>query len=534
MKREFGIFIMEKENKNHTVDRYVEKIAACTQRFLSPKLIAIGLTACYLISLIPLLVLSWYNYPSADDYTNGASCYHVWNSGHSILGVLATAFGRTVEEWFTWRGCFTSSFLSSIPPNIYGEGWYKVTAWLVLGMLTVSLVVLLHMILARVLGADRWTSLSIIMLTLLISVQCTPGRVEVFYWYSGAINYTFMYGMSLLFYGSMIGLAIHRGKRKKISVVVSSILGFLVSGGNQMTMLNAAILLLVCILLITYHKKWAQYKVLAVPMSIFYIGFLLSVAAPGNYIRAEAANGMNPLKSVLISFYYCLDLVVNEWMTWPVIVALIAMIPLFLHVIRHTKFQFPYPLVVAVFGYCLVSAMITPPLFAVGNIEAGRLQGTIFLMFILVLVLCTGYVTGWAGKKYESIRDRSTVSDTEKDDRYGRDASLCLAGSLVFLMFGIILTLIPDPRYFTSVSATLDCVNGSARAYGEALRTRAELYRDNQGNQVVVESLPEHPELLFFSDITDYADDWTNRGVARFYDLESVVLETDNASPGDK
>lgn len=516
---------MVEENKNRSIDHNSEKAAKCMQRLFSPKAVAIGLTVCYCMSLIPLFVLSRFNYPSADDYTNGNEAYHAWNIGHSILSVLTTAVKRTVNEWFTWRGCFTSSFLSAIPPNIFGEGWYKVTAWLVLGMLTVSVICLFRMIFVSIFNADKWTSLSLAVLTLLISVQCVPGRVEVFYWYSGAINYTFMYGVSLLFYSSMIALALHKGKRKTVRIIVSSILGFLVSGANQMTMLNAAIILFIFILLITYQKKWSEYKPLGIPIGIFYVGFLLAVVSPGNFVRSESAVGMNPVKAILVSLFYCLDLVINEWMTWPVIVTVIAAVPLFWYVLGTTKFDFPYPAAVVLFGYCLVSAMITPPLFALGNIGAGRLQGTIFLMFILVLVLCVGYVTGWARKQYECRTSGSDKTGAKEENRYGVSACLCLIISLLFLIFGIMLTMIPNTRFFTSASAAIDCINGSARAYGEALKVRTVLYRENQGGQVIVEPLKERPELLFFSDITEDEEDWVNRGVARYYDLDTVVLK---------
>lgn len=515
---------MVRENNNQSPGGWFEKTGRRIQQAFSPKLIAITLTVCYLVSLIPLMILSWYNYPSADDYTNGSQCYHIWVSGYSILSVAATALQRTVEEWHGWRGCFTSSFLSAIPPNVFGEEWYKITTWLVLGVLTASMAYVSYIILVNIFGADIWSSLSITILTLFMSIQCVPGRVEIFYWYSGAINYTFMYGISLLFYGSMAALVVNKGMRKKINLVTASILGFLVSGANQMTMLNAAIVLFALILWITCRKKWPEYKVLGIPIGIFYVGFLLSVTAPGNFVRAEAAAGMNPFKAIILSFYYCFDLVIDKWTTWPVVVTAIVMVPIFWHIFRTTRFTFPYPLLAVFFGYCLVSAMITPPLYAVGNIEAGRLQGEIFLMFVLVIVLCVGYVTGWARKKYECMKNVCAISGKITDGRYGMESCLCLVGGLFFLMFGTLLTVIPNPRYFTTTAAVCDYMDGSARAYGEALRERAALYLNNQGERIGVEPLREQPELLFFSDITDDEEDWKNRGVARFYDLEAVAL----------
>ena len=165
------------------------------------------------------------------------------------------------------------------------------------------------------------------------------------------------------------------------------------------------------------------------------------------------------------------------------------------------------------FGYCLVSAMMTPSLFAVGNIGAARLQALTFTMFILVLTLCVGYVTGWVRKKVEK--------------RAGADFSLneiwCLLGCILFFGLAAVITIIPDPHYFVFSSALTDLSNGSAKAYGDALHERMEIYNSGEKN-ITVSPLPSQPKLLYFSDIKEDPEDWENRGVSRFYGLESVKV----------
>lgn len=496
------------------------------QRICTPKSLAIGLTAIYLMSLIPLLLLGHYDYPSADDYTNGAMCYQAWQSDHSVGGLLAAAFQRTVLEWNTWRGCFSSAFLSALSPQVFGARFYQITPWLMLVLLTVSVFSLFYMLLVRLLGADRWTCLSVSSLSLFLLVQCTPGGSELFYWYSGAVNYTFLFGVSLLFYCVMFSLLLPRKKGVAPRVILASFLGFVVSGANQMTALNAAIVVTALLCFLIFCKKWTNYKFVTIPAVFFYLGFALSVAAPGNFVRAELSQGMNPIRAILLSFYYCLHLVIDEWLTWPVILVLFLMIPLFWQIGGQTKFKFPCPFLVLLSGFCLVSAMMTPPLFAVGNVSSGRAQGTVFLMFIPVLTLCTGYLTGWIRKKQDAALSPDRETAKEDGRKYSPFTCFYLAGCLIFLAFGILLTLIPSPRYFTFGSAAADCLNGSGRAYAEAQRARAALYEANAGQWVEVAPLEQRPELLFNSDITENADDWTNRGVARFYGLEGVVIRT--------
>lgn len=503
------------------VKKWGEKWNQKIGKWINTKSLAVFLTICYVISLIPLFGIAKFNYPSADDYTNGSRCYHVWEASHSVFKVLGEALSRTMEEWLTWRGCFTSSFLSALPPNIWGERMYFLTTWVVLLMLTAAVLFFFYELFVKGFGADRYVSHSISMIALFVMIQCmgASGRAESFYWYSGAINYTFIHGMSLLFYGMLIATANAKGIKKGAILAIASVLGFLVAGGNQMTMLNGAIVLAVVTVFLTILKKWQEYKKLWIPILSFYIGFMISVIAPGNFIRASESLGMNPVKAIFVSFYYCLDLMVNQWTTWSVILLSVCMVPLFWHMAGSTKFKFPCPFLAVLFGYCLVSAMATPPLFIMGNIAAGRLQGLIFLMYVPVLTLCIGYVIGWIRRKWENGQNKR-----EKADVFGIHGCQLLVGCILFFMFGSLISVIPEPYYYTATSAISDIWDGSAAAYSEKLEERVKLYHNGKGADLAVEPLSKQPELLFFSDIEKNPEDWKNRGVCRYYGLGSVVV----------
>lgn len=496
-------------------------------KWVTPKLLAILLTIGNVISLIPLLQIARFNYPSADDYTNGSRCYHIWQSEHSFLKVLIEAFSRMTDEWLTWRGCFTSSFLSALPPNIWGEKMYFLTSYLVLGVLSVAVMFFFYELMVKGLGVDCYACHSISMITIFIMIQCMgiPGRAESFYWYSGAINYTFLFGLTLFFYGMLISIVVSGTKRKGIRLTLASVLGFLVAGGNQMTMLNVAVILVTVAVFVSVSKQWNKYRKLWIPMVSFGFGFLVGVAAPGNFVRASASSGMNPIKAICTSFYYCLDLMINQWTTWSVILLIICMVPIFWYMWENVKFEFPCPFLVVVFGYCLVSAMATPPLFILGNIEAGRIQGLMFLMYVLVLVLCVGYVTGWARCKWEDAQKKGKRVCEEKNRPWGIHGCQCILGCICFFLFGSLLFVIPEPHYYTVTSAMADMRDGAAAIYREELEERTQLYHDEKGKSLVVKPLSSQPRLLFFSDIDKDPEDWKNQGVCRYYGLNSVAVE---------
>lgn len=500
----------------------MKKIEEAIKKMGTPKMAAILLTVIYMGSLVPLLIIGGYNYPSADDYGIGSTCRQAWVDSHSLLQTIWQAVLMAWHDYFNWMGYFTSIFLMAVHPGVFGEQFYSLTTWIMVGMISFSTMYLLHAILVKGYRADKYVCHCVSMLMLFVSIQCMVGRVEAFYWYCGAVNYMFLHSMSLFFFGALISSVYDKGKKRVFDLIIASILGFFTGGGNQMTALNTAIVLAAAIGLITYRKQWKTKGAIMMPMGLFFFGFLLNIAAPGNWVRASGTTGMNPVKAVFVSFYYCLDYAIGEWTNWPVLVMAIALVPLFWYMAGNIKFEFPYPAAVVLFGFCLVSAMATPPLFALGNIEAGRLQALMYLMYILVLTLSIGYVTGWTRKRAEKREKASGC--VSSDNRFSPAAVWCLTSCFIFSIFASAITVIPEPHYFTFTSALTDLANGKAKAYGEALRERTELYNSDSQGILEVSPLPAQPELLYFDDITGDVNDWKNEGLARYYEIEGVIV----------
>ena len=80
---------------------------------------------------------------------------------------------------------------------------------------------------------------------------------------------------------------------------------------------------------LTHKKNWKRNRMVIFPMASFYLGFLLNIAAPGNWVRAEGASGMNPIKAVFISLLYGLEYCMSQWTDWTVIMMFLLLIPLF-------------------------------------------------------------------------------------------------------------------------------------------------------------------------------------------------------------
>lgn len=477
----------------------------------------------YVLSLIPLIMISPYNFPSADDYSNGSASYHLWNETHSVGLVLKDAAVRMMKEYDKWRGCYTSSYLSAIPPCIWGQKWTFLTPIVGLLLITFSVLFFVDQLVGKVLKADRRIGVCVSMVILFACIQCLPSvaRCELLYWYSGACNYAYIHALALIFYGCLIATASHSGKRRILDMILACIAGVLAAGGNQMSALNGAIIIVTIAIFITWKKKWKQYRILLVPMALYLSGFIVSMASPGDWVRMESTTMMGPVKAILVSLYYTYSRAVNEWTTWSVILLELLLVPFFWLLAKQIRLKLRYPLLVIAYGYGIVSAMMTPPLFAVANIEAGRIQGLTYWMYILVLTLCVGYTVIWGYQKLNGVSVEDTVPEGEGS--FSFDSSCFLLGCMAFFVFGAGLTLLPDSYYFTATSALQDLANGKAEGFTEEMQQRLDIYEQGTGETVMVYELQNQPELLFFSDIKPDHEDWENKAVARYFDLQDVI-----------
>lgn len=504
----------------------MRKSGAMKERFVkvcNVRNVMIFLIVVYLISLIPLCVVSRYNYPSADDYTNGSSTHHLWEETHSVVKILIDATGRTVDEYGGWRGCYTSSYLSALPPCIFGQEWTFLTPIISLLLITLSILFFMNQLIRKALKADWKLGVCLSMIILLACVQCLPSaaRCELLYWYSGACNYAYIHAFALIYFGLLIAVANDQGKKRIVDIVFACVMAFVAAGGNQMSSLNGAIIVITSMLVITVKRKWKKYGIMFIPFAFYLASFVLSMAAPGDWVRMQYTTSMGPVKAVFVSLYYTFSRVVNEWTTWSVILLELMTVPFFWTLAKNIRFKVRYPLLIIAYGYGVVSAMMTPPLFAVSSIEAGRIQGLVYWMYILILTLCVGYAVIWGYQKLNGVPVGDI--DSEGAGLFSFDSTCFLLGCIVFFAFGTGLTLLPDSYYFTATSALQDLTNGKAEGFAEEMQQRLDTYEQGTGETVTVYELQNQPELLFFSDIKPNYEDWENKAVAKYFDLQDVI-----------
>ena len=162
------------------------------------KLILINIVCLVALTVIlwPLLLLAKYDYPTADDWSFGKYMYRAMQAGEGLSGVFH-AISETLSQ-NVWEARFSILILSALQPAAFGEHFYRITPYLMIGSVIVSQLLLIRECIGGQEKENRLLVLPIgIPMAIFQILYCTNPE-ESFYWYNGSVNYTFVYSLSLI------------------------------------------------------------------------------------------------------------------------------------------------------------------------------------------------------------------------------------------------------------------------------------------------------------------------------------------------
>ena len=523
----------------------------------------------YLLLLIPLLLIAQFDFPSADDFSMALSARLAFAESGSVIAAIAAAIRKTYTLYMTWTGYYTSSLLTTISAATFGTEWYGINAIVVLVVLHISTGIFLYVLLERSLGMNRYARQCVTVAAWFLMVQMMPegnARVEAFYWYSGAGNYTLTFSVMLLYISFLLLSegAKTKGKRNFFRIL-ACISGFLAGGANYMSALTGAVLTATLIILLVMNRtgkisSWLPEQHIfrcvtwngrmLVPMLCMLTGFLLNCAAPGNTVRGASSDGFGAGKAIAVSLWATLRYPLDEWMNWSWILLLLMLAILFWkttgETFRKGRVTFRHPIILAVFAYGIVSANVTPCYYAIGNIDAGRIQALFWMQFILASILTLWYLTGWlrfgrispSGACAPSSSDESAAGQaafTERNDGpeeqmprlSARESAMfnpapMAAFLMVLFLGGSVLSTAVNPDYYTFTSAMQDLLNGSCTAYAQENAQRLAILEDDTIADAVLQRYDIRPDLLYYEDVDPDPDNWANVNMAEYFGKDSV------------
>lgn len=471
----------------------------------------------FVVSLIPLLWLGRYNVMCIDDYDYGRVVHDTWMQTGSVWQSIQTAWQQNMEFYQNWQGTYVSCFLMALCPMNFRYEVAWVVPVIMIGMFATSAFVLGRHILHRWLGCDRTGSSFIMLMLLFMFYQVIEAPFEGIYWYNGATHYVFMESVWFFTLAALSAAFWSRKKSREIILcMTAAVLAVIVGGGNLVTGLQAEIFMafLLIYAVITNRKKIIT---VCIPLVTGSVGFLFNVLAPGNLMRGEidSSVGYSAVMSVLLSFYHAVVFMIR-WTPAFVIIVWLMLLPVLWKLTGQSKQKFSHPVWVTIGAYCVIAAMFTPTLYALGMVGLARVDNIIQMVYYLCLVMVTAY---WLG--YLNHREAGEAFGLFLDKTKGRMTAVC------FCLMLLIWVLTADKNTYTSISALRSLVNGEAQTFYAEAMERHDIYIDEDIVDVEVKPYSAKPALFSFDDLSTDRENWLNLAVMQYYHKAYVKLAED-------
>ena len=491
------------------------------------------LIVCFGISLLHLLVLSFFNHPTMDDFNYGVLT-HQAVVNHKGLGcifpVLQAAVQRAVNTWHNWQGTFTFSILAALRPSIFTEKLTFLNTFILLGLFISGFLYFSKVVLHKLLGLSKEIAVGMAIVVMTLCIQYVPIGMEAFFWWNGSIGYTGLFAVMLVFLG-MLFLCKYEKKISTKRMAALLALAVLLSGDMFPIILLSAVVLVLILLDVLIGKQYdKRMKIqLAVLNVVFFAGFILNVAAPGNKRRQAFFQPRTPVEAIYKSYTKSIDYLFE---CTNVVIALVT-IGVFLYMLyklKNTKFSFRCPLMFTLISYSMVVVMWVPGIFAIRYIPGGRYYNILYYGVILFYIANAIYYAGWLRRRFEQCE-----AQVQEVIRKAAPMLLGVVGMLCVVLGFLKINIVRDLEEITTATALKSLVYGEARVYHEEMKAREAIYNDPDIQMVEVEELTYHPELLYFGTLTEDPDDSRNQAMCAYYGKEYMVLlvpkeETEGAS----
>lgn len=501
---------------------------ALTRRRISNRALAWLLVAALLAGLMPLYALSFFNHAYYDDFGYTIRTHAVWQSTGSFLATLSEAVQNTLDTRQTWEGNYTSTFLNSIQPALFGEGNYWLTSVVLISFFLFALWYFLRQVLLVGLKADQTTFRMAFAAVAFVMIQFVPDLSEAFFWYAGGMAYTLLWSMMLLRVALWFKLD-RAGSHAGAAVLYVLVLAATVAvGGSKFSTVLFAALLDGLLLLYSFAKKRPRRFLLLSLTLVLLLCFAFCVTSPGNQIRAATLNStVSAPMAVLQAFYFGLALM-GSWFSLPLLVVWAMVGWQLVGALRGSPLHYNHPIWITILCVCLFSAQLAPTLYTGNYLGDGRSLNSYFFTFVLMGAALCLYWTGWLIRRLEARTAFPAIGAAKKD---GLRIGAFLAAA-VLVVVGCISFRPNDgvPRgvqNLASVSALRSLLSGEAAAFDRAMDERDAALNDPGQPEVVLTPIQTIPDAFMGDPLTGDSVDYVLHLYAEYYQKQRVSVEAE-------
>lgn len=471
--------------------------------------------------ITPLLMMGKYNYPSADDWSFGASTVQVINNGGNLWDVLCEAFDVAILWREKGEPRYANAFLGALQPGIWGEHFYSITPWIMLSSIVLSEIIFSFYLLQDKEGKNKKWILPIVIPTLTIQILCVPYPEETFYWYTGAVNYTFIFSLSLVLL--TIFLKLKEGNCKKrttaLLMLTGSVIAIFVGGDSYAASLSSVCIFCSFSLWMIWKDKKAFLRTLPIT-AITTAGLLICLVAPGNQVRLQQEFGGTTTGAVNAVFMSLFRTASNiySWTSLKIIIMVILVIPFLWIALKNVDFSFRFPLLFSIFTFGIYASQIVATMYVDGTTGGGRMADVLYYAYHVWILINVGYWIGWIQRKPFRIKEEIIAKLEPIISRHILKWFL-VVGSVLFTVICIL-----ELQHLSTYKACAWMINGYAQEYAQAWENRLVILKDDSLKKVYFEPLPGYEELVFYADLQK-GEDWVNKACADYYQKDYVGLK---------
>ncbi|HRG58062.1 MAG TPA: DUF6056 family protein [Bacteroidia bacterium] len=444
------------------------------------------------VLFLPYVVLSFFNAPAVDDYSN------------ALISMDFGFWGGQMEAYKQWGGRYFSSFILCI--NVLMANTFLLYKVLPVLLMIGNIHALYKLMKVVMLKSNALQVLILALSAVFLYLNVMPSISQGIYWAPGAVTYN----VGNIMYTYMLGYLIQASSLNATFTQKGMAIGttILTCGLNESTMLaaNLSIMLFLLYYLITTKRLHAFLMWL---LMIAIICTIFSVLSPGNYIRD--AGFTDPHKKNLLftisSSYTALFNFLNTWLfNWRMLIlsffTLIFIVP---EIKENTlnKNRILRLILILTLGLSIIAAALAPGFWGTGYIAPDRSINVVFWLFML-----------WWFIMLYSIAE--VITPLISKIKMAQTASLLVIVSVCFSFY------FQEFNYSRAVS---DIITGRAYVYKMEWNSRLELISKSKG--LAICEIPEFsmiPGTIFFDDIKPDPEEWFNRQFARYYQLSKVKL----------
>lgn len=490
------------------------------------KMILINIVCVLALAVIlwPLLVISKYNYPSADDWSYGVNAYRAIQNHEGVFQFLKTVYETVRND--TWEARFANVALASLQPGIFGEHCYAIVAYLMIGSIIFSEIYLA----AQCLGKNnRKLIIPVSVPVIILQLLYCPCPEESFYWYTGAVNYTFVYSMSLVLIALFLKLSetMKTGKRLLLTFL-AMLLAILVGGDNFATSVSTMCLLLCLQILFLIYRKDAFRRTWVITL-LETLSVLKCATSPLTTARINGNFGGSvantPIMAILLSFERTF-LNIISWTNLKTLLVLLLILPFLWKAVRKMQYTFRLPGLFTALSFGVYASQATATIYVDGTMGGGRQGAILWYFYVLWMAANVMYWCGWIAK-----RDTIKAQPEDKPDQTAKRGKIDRLAQKYLLRYctvaGILLAaavLFGNVQSTTSYRAYRMWRNGWAQAYGAGWEERLKVLKDDSVKNPVFTPL-NYVELLMYTDLQPEGGyTWVNGACAEYYGKESVTV----------